>query len=326
MAAERRLPLRFLQVEPTTRCNYSCGFCAGRHLPQGDLDPELLGEVLERLEGVEHVELQGEGEPMLHPRFFELLGRLRARFPAAQVSLITNGSLLTDDAVERLLDAGLRRLCISMESADAERFRRIRGGSLDRVERGLQALMEARRRRSASAPSVGLAVTFMRDTVDEARETVLPFYRRHGLDGGILLQPLQAMPAYTRFYDAALKAQLPGPAAIERLRGHVTASPALAAALRERAHAPGFFEALYASTAGRAVCPWLEQGLFLVQDGALAPCCFVKDTARHALGHGAAGLQAALAARAAMSNRLAAGEVPAACEGCPLAQGIAAAR
>lgn len=324
-AAARRLPLRFLQVEPTTRCNYTCGFCAGRRLPQGDLDPAVLREVLDRIEGLEHVELQGEGEPMLHPRFFALLELVRERFPAAHVSLITNGSLLSDESVGRLLDAGLRRICISMESADPERFRRIRGGRFERVERGLQALMHERRRRGAAAPTVGLAVTFLRETVDEARETVLPLYRRLGLDGGILLQPLQAMPAYVRFYDAALKAQLPGPATIERLRRHLDAEPALAAALQDRARSPGFFEALYASTAGQPACPWLEHGLFLGQDAAFAPCCFVKDTASHALARGAAGLPAALAARAAMAGRLAAGEVPPACEGCPLAQGIAAA-
>ena len=319
------MQLRFLQVEPTTRCNYRCGFCAGRHLPQGDLDPQRLREFLAGIEGLEHVELQGEGEPLLHPRFFDLATAVRERFPAAGLSLITNGSLFSDEHIDGLLRHGFARVFVSMESADAERFRQIRGGRFERVAQGVAALMAERRRRNLALPTVGLAVTVLRDTVDEATDSVLPFYRAHALDGGITIQPLQPMPQYLRFYDAEMRAQLLQPAQSRRLQQRIAATPDLQAAMRERGRHPGFFEQLYGSVAGRPLCPWLSHGLFLGHDGAVVACCFVKDSARHALGRDRIDLAQVAQQRAALAGALAAGRVPEPCSGCGVAQRVAAA-
>lgn len=188
----------FLQIEPATRCNYSCGFCTGRQLPQGDLARAHLVH-----------ELQDEGEPLLHLGFFELIALLRERFPQVGISTISNGSLFTDENIERLLDHGLTRINVSMETADAECFRAIRSDKFERVERGLAAFMARRAQLGMSLPAVGLAVTVLRDTATDAVDTVLPFYRRLGLDGGIMVQPLQRMPQYVRFYSAEMRAQMP---------------------------------------------------------------------------------------------------------------------
>ncbi|WP_077034539.1 radical SAM protein [Pelomonas sp. KK5] len=314
--------LPFLQIEPTTRCNYSCGFCAGRHMAQGDLAHEQLAALLDQVEGLEHVELQGEGEPLLHPGFFEMAALLRERFPAVGISTITNGSLFNGSNIERLLDLRLTRLMVSMESAEPGRFKAIRGGSFERVERGLAAFMARRAARGEAGPAVGLMVTVLRDTVDEALDSSLPFYRRLGLDGGIAVQPLQAMPQYLRFYDAAMREQLPQPEQGRRFNERAAAVPDFAAAMRERGRVPGFYERLYASTAGQPRCPWLANGMFLAQDGHLNPCCFVKDSARDALARPGEALSVALERRAAMAAQLARGEMPPACEGCPMGQTI----
>ncbi|MBT9502297.1 MAG: radical SAM protein [Burkholderiaceae bacterium] len=315
----------FLQIEPTTRCNYSCGFCAGRHLPQGDLAAEHLARLLEGITGLEHVELQGEGEPLLHEGFFELIGLLRQRFPKVGISTITNGSLFTDANIERLLDHGLTRINVSMETADAERFRAIRGGKFERVERGIAAFMQRREARGLRLPAVGLAVTVLRDTATDAVDTVLPFYRRLGLDGGVTIQPLQRMPQYVRFYSRSMREQLPGPEQAQRLNQRVAASPDMAAALRERGAQPGFYERLYGSAAGRAVCPWLESGLFLGHDGALTSCCFIKDSQHFALAKAGEPLADAEQRRRRLADELRQGRIPLACQGCPTAHGVAGA-
>lgn len=318
--------LPYLQIEPTTRCNYTCGFCAGRHMPQGDLAEQHLETLLQGIHGLEHVELQGEGEPLLHVGFFEFIRLLRARFPQVGISTITNGSLLTDANIERLLDHGLTRVNISMETADAQRFKAIRGGSLERVERGIDVLMRRRRERGLKLPVIGLAVTVLKDTATDAVDTVLPLYRRWGLDGGLIVQPLQRMPQYVRFYDRDMQAQLPGAEQAQRLSQRAAASPDFHAAMRERVTSPpGFYERLYGSVGARAVCPWLENGLFLAQDGALNPCCFVKDSARFALG--AVGMPLAQIAqrRRDLAATLAQGRVPPACEGCSTALRVARA-
>lgn len=313
----------FLQIEPTTRCNYTCGFCAGRHLPQGDLPRDQLARLLERIEGLTHVELQGEGEPLLHADFFGLVEELRARFPQVGLSTITNGSLFTERNIEGLLAWGFTRVNVSLESADAARFQAIRGGRFDKLARGLTDFMARRAQLGLTLPAVGLAVTVLRDTRDEVFDTILPFYRRMGLDGGVILQPLQRMPQYTRHYADAMRARIPAPAEMAGFNQRVAATPELIQALRERNRQPGFYERLYASTQGRPVCPWLENGLFLGHDARLSACCFIKDSARFAFGDmdtPPAGIEAA---RRAMAATLAQGRMPPACQGCGTAQAVA---
>lgn len=71
--------VRLLQVEPTSRCNFTCGFCVGRHLDQSDLDLETFREALAQLPDLERLEMHGEGEPLMHPHFFEMARLARAR-------------------------------------------------------------------------------------------------------------------------------------------------------------------------------------------------------------------------------------------------------
>src|SRR5262245_23353808 len=116
------LDVGFVQIEPTTRCNFTCGFCSGRHMPQTDLDYDLFEETLERLPGLKHLELQGEGEPLMHPRFFDMLEAAQRR--DVSTYFITNGSFLDRTTVERILLAGVKHIAVSIESPDADTFRR----------------------------------------------------------------------------------------------------------------------------------------------------------------------------------------------------------
>jgi len=312
----------FAQIEPTTRCNYSCGFCAGRHMVQADLDFGVFERFLQRIEHLEHIELQGEGEPLLHPRFFDMVAAAQVRFPGVAVSMITNGSLFTARNVDHILDHGIHRIFVSMESADERRFRDIRGGTLDRVRRGIIALLEARERRGAKVPVVGIAVTVLRETVNELFDTIAPLYRQLGLDGGITVQPLQSMPQYVRFYAPAMMAQQIGTMDETHFAARMRAAPEVVRMMQARSHVPGFYEMLYASTGGRNVCPWLENGLYVARDGVLLSCCFIKDSTRFALGNVESPSRQVLARRQDLADRLAIGETPGACTGCAVAEGI----
>jgi len=192
------LDVPFLQIEPTTRCNFICGFCAGRHMPQQNMALDVFERALSSVHGLRHVELQGEGEPMLHPDFFRMgemirrlhPGRGEAGSPPARgggqspfcsedsakwgqsptqngdslprISLITNGSLFSAENVARLIDLGFHKVCVSIESRDPDEFTAIRGGKLEKVLDGIRLLLEARRQRQAARPAVGLAITILR--------------------------------------------------------------------------------------------------------------------------------------------------------------------
>jgi cyclic pyranopterin phosphate synthase len=145
--------VRYLRVSLTDRCNYRCTYC----MPAEGIDHVRRAELL-RLEeivdlaqafaawGVERVRLTG-GEPTVRKGLVwlvEQLTQVRGRDGAPlQVVMTTNAELLAELA-SPLADAGLSGLTISLDSLDAERFRRItRRGELERVLAGIEAAAAA---------------------------------------------------------------------------------------------------------------------------------------------------------------------------------------
>lgn len=112
-----RLP-REVQIEVTNRCNLDCDMCprlSPLGVPEVDMAPETFAAILERLRAPHTVTLTGWGEPLLHPRLFELLDLLLARFPGVAAGFTTNGHLLTERVVERILARPLARVTVSLE-------------------------------------------------------------------------------------------------------------------------------------------------------------------------------------------------------------------
>ena len=139
-AAEVRPPLpRFLQIEPVGQCNLRCQMCPILYREDGPpygppafMAFEIFTALLEQFVGVEELQLQGLGEPMMHPRFFDMVAHAAAR--GITVSTNSNMTLLPPARAERCVRSGLERLHVSIDSARAETFERIRKRArLDRV-------------------------------------------------------------------------------------------------------------------------------------------------------------------------------------------------
>jgi MoaA/NifB/PqqE/SkfB family radical SAM enzyme len=307
----------FAQIEPTTRCNFTCGFCAGRSMRQGDLPWETFERFLAQHPGLRHIELQGEGEPLMHPRFFDMVAACRAR--GINVSIITNGSLLTRARADRLVEEGVASVHISLESADHDEFKAIRGGKFSKVVDGVRLLVERRTSLGKDRPVIGFSVTVLRRTIGAIHD-IVALYRELGLDGGIGVQPLQGMSCYTQNYDAGMLAQLV-PADVWR-----SYAPVVNAAVRSvpvRPDAWSYYGALFADfDPDGATCPWLEQGAYLNIDGAVSGCCFIKSP-NDVFGNVMTDPPELIAQRRReLADALRQGVVPPACGGCGVARAI----
>lgn len=302
------------QIEPTTRCNFTCGFCAGRSMAQGDLDWDAFVGFLDAHPDLAHVELQGEGEPMLHARFFDMVEACRDR--GIRVGIITNGSLLNEERVERLLASGIASVHVSMESSDPAQFAAIRGGKFDKVRDGVERLVRRRRELGLDRPVIGLTVTVLKDTI-EAVDGIWRLYSDLNLDGGIVAQPLQIMPAYRRHYGRAMADQLLPQSLAPRF---AAIRQGLAKAAPVRTGDDFFYFSLFSGFSSDAAgCPWLDRGAYLAQDGQVTGCCFMKD---ESFG-GADDPVRVSGRRAELRNTLARGIVPDACQGCFTASTVA---
>lgn len=141
----------YLRVSVTDRCDFRCTYCMSEHmtfLPKKDL---LTLEELDRVctafidKGVRKLRLTG-GEPLVRKNIMELirsLGRHLRSGVLNELTLTTNGSQLPRFADE-LYEAGVRRINISMDTLDADKFREItRWGDLNRVQEGIRAARDA---------------------------------------------------------------------------------------------------------------------------------------------------------------------------------------
>ena len=141
--------VRVLRISVTDRCNFRCLYCMPeegvRWLPKDDiLTFEEISDVVRaavEIHGIRRFKLTG-GEPTVRHGMVELVRLLRTLDGVEDLSLTTNGMLLTDLA-RPLKDAGLDRVTVSMDSLRPERFRQItRTGDLSAVLNGVERLHE----------------------------------------------------------------------------------------------------------------------------------------------------------------------------------------
>ena len=143
--------ITYLRVSVTDRCDFRCVYCMSEHmtfLPRRDL---LSLEELERVsaafirKGVKRIRITG-GEPLVRRdvmTLFEKLGRRLGPDGLDELTLTTNGSQLAQFA-KPLFDAGVRRVNVSLDTLDAQRFRTItRWGDLSKVRAGIDAAQSA---------------------------------------------------------------------------------------------------------------------------------------------------------------------------------------
>ncbi|MDH5530586.1 MAG: GTP 3',8-cyclase MoaA [Paracoccaceae bacterium] len=144
-------PISYLRVSVTDRCDFRCTYCMTEHmqfLPKKDL---LTLEELDRLSsafirlGVEKLRITG-GEPLVRKgimSYFRAMSRHLESGALKELTLTTNGSQLAKFAGE-LVDCGVRRVNVSLDTLDAAKFQAItRWGRLPQVLDGIKAAKAA---------------------------------------------------------------------------------------------------------------------------------------------------------------------------------------
>lgn len=133
-----------LRISLTDRCNLRCVYCMPAEgidfRPPEELlrDDELLLLVRIAAEfGVTKVRLTG-GEPTVRPAIVDLVREI-SKIPGVRDLAMTTNGILLEYLAEDLARAGLRRVNVSVDTLDPEKFRRItRGGRLERVLAGIE--------------------------------------------------------------------------------------------------------------------------------------------------------------------------------------------
>jgi len=179
----------YIRLSITDRCDFRCVYCMGEDMTFLPREEVLTLEECERLVrvfvelGVQKVRITG-GEPLVRKNalwLFQQVGKLDG---LRELVLTTNGSQL-DYQAQQLKDAGVSRINISLDSLDAERFRKItRVGDLNKVLRGIDAA------KAAGIARIRLNSVLMRDFNDDEAITLTQF----AVDKGIDIAFIEEMP------------------------------------------------------------------------------------------------------------------------------------
>lgn len=151
-----------LFVETTTRCNLKCDMCVkqseGSRIVEADMPLDIFRRLTPMLPHTEMLLLNGIGEPLLHPQLESMLTLAKPLMPGHGVAgFQTNGQLMDRERALSLVAAGLDRVCISVDGADPETFRRLRqGGELHGVQMAFDALNHARRKLKTNNLQIGI--------------------------------------------------------------------------------------------------------------------------------------------------------------------------
>ena len=140
---------RNLRVSLTDRCNLRCTYCMPHDfaawLPsEHQLTTDELVRVIEVAvrEGINEVRLTG-GEPLLRPDIVEIVSRINAITNAPTLTMTTN-ALTLEKVAKPLVDAGLTRINISLDTLDKDRFKLMtHRDRIDDVFAGIKAAQDA---------------------------------------------------------------------------------------------------------------------------------------------------------------------------------------
>ncbi len=187
----------YIRLSVTDRCDLRCFYCLPKQFRDfSEPDTWLSFAEIERVVaafarlGVAKLRITG-GEPLTRRDLPQLVQRLAANTSIQDISLSTNAVQLARDA-QALRAAGVRRINVSLDSLDAERFRRITGGKLDKVLQGLAAA------RTAGFQPIKINMVVMKEINEDEVEAMLAYC----VSQGFVLRLIETMPVGDTGRDA----------------------------------------------------------------------------------------------------------------------------
>ncbi len=191
----------YVQIGVVNACNYRCQFCwdhptfVSKEHPYPDdiaeryytehpeidrnkayMSWEMYTALVDDLRaiGTRKIKFIGRGENFLHKRFTDMVVYAKER--GFNVSITTNGSLITDEHVTRLVEAGLDEIFVSVNAGSARSYNEIHIGTkpdaFDRVRRTLSLFSSEKRRLGRSGPFMHLSFVIQANNYFEMPDMV----------------------------------------------------------------------------------------------------------------------------------------------------------
>lgn len=288
VGAQAERPPVCLYLEITNRCNLLCTTCPRTYEelePPADMSWDLFTSIVDQVPDLQRAVLHGVGEPMLVKNLPSMVRYLKAR--GVYVLFNTNGTLLNERNGRALIEAGLDELRVSLDAANAETYREIRGRNyFQRIVENVRSFCELQRREGAKLPRVSAWLTGLKETLGE-----LPAFVRLAAEIGVREIYLQRLVFFDK--DAIGKSR-PDQALYERMtRDEAAILREAEAVARElgvtfsasgAASEPGLSLQRHDDGTPWALCrrPWTL--MYFTANGRALPCC-IAPFSQHGYEH-----------------------------------------
>ena len=250
------------QFEITNRCNLNCAMCPRTRFYKVkimDMEYDVYAAVLDKLLPLHLATLTGWGEPLLHPRLYDMIRVARER-GVPEVAITSNGVLFNNAHIPRLLDCGLTSLRVSVDnlaprdSADASGH----SGGADIMDNIARLLAQ----RTAPLPRVTLAITISPENHDDVFH-LIDRASALAMDGVALMRLNDRFDDSLKRYTFDEEKQVCGDyQAHARKAGIRIGTPQQMFA--------GIRRVLYR---GGVKCPVTYDSVYVTAEGCITPCC-----------------------------------------------------
>jgi radical SAM protein with 4Fe4S-binding SPASM domain len=146
----------------------------------GYMDFELFKKIIDQVKVYDtHIQLHHFGDPLMHPKIADFIKYSYDK--GIKINCSVNPILLTKDMSERLIDSGLDRIYVSLDSVDDESYKKIRGTSAnyDKAVANIKYLAGLKVKKNKKNPRVTIGLIYMKST----KGNVEDFKRRWQISG-----------------------------------------------------------------------------------------------------------------------------------------------
>ena len=160
-------------IEPTTDCNLNCKTCVRHSWDEelGHMKISLYKKIIENLKDfnkLNRISFWGIGEPLFHPNIIKMIDM--ANNLPAKTQIITNGLLLDEKMSQKLLEAGLDSLVVSIDGTSPETMSDIRSGAdLKQIINNVKKFKKYKNKINPKA-EIGIEYVIMKSNIDELKD------------------------------------------------------------------------------------------------------------------------------------------------------------
>lgn len=159
----------YINIEPTNACNLKCYTCSiNGTRKRGFMDLDLYRKIIDQAprSGVYEVGLFLAGEPLLHkdlPYMVEYAGS-----KGLESWVVTNGTLLTREKSEALLDAGVDGMWVSFDGDNKEDYEKMRvGANYKEVVENIKTFLRLKKERGMTKPVISIQMLKLKDNPNQ---------------------------------------------------------------------------------------------------------------------------------------------------------------